>query len=233
MAGQRDSARYASDVTALALTGAAAAIVLLSSRHLLDDLQREQAARSDRAIELTLQAPEAAPAPPPPQPPPPRPRRAKVIPAPAPVAVPPEPAPTTQEPAPPDAALIAPAAPAPAATGSRPDLEAQYAAALRADIDRRTHPPQSAQYRLRHPSGEVRVRFVVTRGGEVNAVTLLRSSGSRVLDEEALETVSSGHYPPMPEKAFVGEMKHTFVVTIEFRALPVARQATGSERTAA
>ena len=62
MAGQRDTARYASDATALALTGAAAAIVLLNSRHLLDDLLRAHLARNDRAIELTLQA-EATPHP--------------------------------------------------------------------------------------------------------------------------------------------------------------------------
>ena len=127
------------------------------------------------------------------------------------------------EPVPSDAQLIAPSAPAPAAAPqSHPDLEAQYAAALRADIDRRTRPPNSLQYRLRHPSGEVRVRFVVTRSGEVKGLTLLRSSGSGLLDEEALEIVSSGQYPPMPEKAFIGETRHTFVVTIEFRPPPVA-----------
>ena len=232
MAGQRDSARYASDATALAFTAAAAVLVLLNSRHLLDDLLRAQAVRSDRAIELSLQAPEATPAPAPPQPPPVKPRQARQIPAPAPAAPPTEP--VADAPVPADAALIAPSAPANvAAPASHPDLDAQYAAALRADIDRRTHPPHSLQYRLRHPAGEARVRFVVTRGGEVNGVTLLRSSGSSLLDEEALEIVSSGHYPPMPERAFLGETKHVFVVTIEFRPASVVRRAMGSERICA
>ena len=100
---------------------------------------------------------------------------------------------------------------------TRPDLEAEYAAGLRADIDRRTHAPDSAQYRLRRPSGEVRVGFVVLRNGEAKVVRVLRSSGSSILDDAAQTTVSSGHYPPMPAKAFAGESEHMFAVTIEFR----------------
>ena len=100
----------------------------------------------------------------------------------------------------------------------RPDLEAQYAAGLRADIDRRTHPPDSARYRLRLPSGEVRVGFVLMRSGEPKIVHVLRSSGSPILDTTAVAIVAAGHYPPMPVKIFVGEAEHAFAVTIEFRA---------------
>jgi TonB family protein len=130
-----------------------------------------------------------------------------------------QPLPLIEEPAPEGADLVAadPAPPAPAAAPSRADLEAQYAAQLREDIDRRTHPPDTAQYRLQHPSGEVRVRFLVSRSGEPRAVALLRTSGSRLLDEAALGIVASGHYPPMPDKLFVGEAQHPFAVTIEFR----------------
>jgi TonB family protein len=116
-----------------------------------------------------------------------------------------------------DVAFAADAQPAQPMPSSRPDLDGQYAAQLRADIDRRTRPPDSPQYRLRHPSGEVRVRFVVTRNGTQKAAALLRTSGSSLLDEAALLIVASGHYPPMPAEAFAGESEHTFVVTIEFR----------------
>jgi hypothetical protein len=37
------------------------------------------------------------------------------------------------------------------------------------------------------------------------------------LDAQALNIVQSGHYPPIPERAFPGEPRHVFVVTIEFR----------------
>jgi protein TonB len=114
-------------------------------------------------------------------------------------------------------AVVVPAAESAPAVVSDPDLNAQYAAQLRTNIDRRTPPPDTLQYRLQHPSGEVRVRFTVTRGGEPQAVSLLRSSGYPLLDSTALNIVSSGHSAPMGPKVFVGEMQHVFVVTIEFR----------------
>lgn len=216
MPGQRDSAQRVTDGTALALTAAVAAVLMLNSRTLLQMFAARPAV-PDRGMELTLQeAPaETPPAPPPPVPRPPVPHAvARAQPQPR------EPLPVMDEPAPANADLIAadPAPPAPPASGpSRSDLEAQYAAALRADIDSRTRPPDSAQYRLHRPSGEVRVRFVVLRSGAPQAVAVLGSSGSPLLDEAAVGIVASGRYPPMPPKCFVGEAQHTFVVTIEFR----------------
>lgn len=215
MPRQRDPAQRMSDATALALTAAVAAVLLLSSRSLLQMFAAKPAVR-DRGIELTLQEapPETPPAPPPPVPRPPVPHTVRAQPQPR------EPLPVIEEPAPANADLIAadPAPSAPPASGpSRADLEAQYAAALRADIDSRTRPPDSAQYRLHRPSGEVHVRFVVLRSGEPQAVAVVRSSGSPLLDAAAVGIVASGHYPPMPPKCFVGEAQHTFIVTIEFR----------------
>jgi len=204
-----------SDGTALLLTAAAAAVLIAAAHNLRD--ARQPRAKSERAIELTVQlAPaETPPAPPPPVPPPRVKLRRTVAP---PVPVPPDPLPVEEAPAPVDAVPLAAYAPAPApAAETHPDLEAQYAALLRADIDRRTQPPDSPQYRLHRPSGEVQVRFVVARSGATQAVALLRSSGSPLLDEQALKIVSAGHYPAMPAKAFLGEAQHPFVVTIEFR----------------
>ena len=214
--GNRDRTHYLSDGSALVLTGAALAAFLIGSRSLWRTVATPPV--RDVGIELSLQsAPvETPPAPPPPVPPKTRTPHLRTIPlavAPAPVPLPVDP----PEQLPADAAVIAaPAAAAPAPL-SRPDLEALYAAELRADIDGRTHPPDSAQYRLHHPAGAVRVRFVVTRRGEAKAVVVEASSGSRILDQAAFAIVSSGHYAPMPPKAFVGEAEHTFVVTIEFR----------------
>jgi TonB family protein len=129
--------------------------------------------------------------------------------------------PIERDPVPEGGALVASSDTPVAAPSSdvRADLEAQYAAGLRADIDRRTHPPDSIQYRLHRPSGEVRVGFVVMRNGEPTVVRVLRSSGSSILDAAALAIVASGHYPPMPAKIFAGEPEHAFAVTIEFRAV--------------
>ena len=161
MRGNRDPAQYASDATALTVSGVAAAIFLLAAHNLLQIVAPAGVAR-DRAMELTVYTapPETPPAPPLPRPPAPqrpKPNLAPLVRTPAPA----DPVPVIDEPAPLDAALLAAAMPPPPPISgeSHPDLDAQYAAQLRADIDRRTRPPDSVEYRLRHPAGEVRVRF--------------------------------------------------------------------------
>jgi periplasmic protein TonB len=225
---REDMAQIASNGTALALTTALLAVMFATRSESWRDSSALPVSRSEPGIEVTLQ-PATAETPPAPQPPPPVPRKApahRMTPQQAQVAQVPVPAelqpmPVERDPVPEGGALVA-ASGAPASTvptnDYRPDLEAQYAAGLRADIDRRTHPPDSAQYRLHRPSGEVRVAFIVTRNGEPKVVRVLRSSGSPILDDAAVAIVSSGHYPPMPTKVFAGEAEHVFAVTIEFRA---------------
>jgi TonB family protein len=224
-----DLGRYASEAGAFTLTGVLAA-VLMALTHVV---WRESAVPPPHhkdlqvSIELAPAPPKAAP-PPVPAPPVHRMIVHRIVPKPALVALPAptftETAPPTLDP-PPDAAAVAPAASAPpvALPGSaQPDLDAQYAARLREDIDRRTHAPDTVAYRLRRPSGETRLRFVLLRTGEVRSVAIQQTSGSSILDQTALEIVSSGHYPAMPPQAFVGQSEHTFVVTIEFRPLSLA-----------
>jgi protein TonB len=212
------------------LTAAAALVFLIAGQRLLPQ-RASRVAAADRPFELSLQAaqPEATPTPPPPRRTEKRQRVLKAAPA------PPEPLPVEELAAPADAALVAaPAAPPPGpATASKPDLESLYTAQLLADITRRNHPPDSAQYRLQHPHGEVQVRFVLLRSGEPRTVSVARSSGSAVLDQEAVRVVASGHYPPMPEKAFVGETQHTFLVTIEYQPARLTHRLVARESVAA
>jgi protein TonB len=95
-------------------------------------------------------------------------------------------------------------------------LEAQYAATLRTDIDARTVAPDSVEYRLRRPRGETRVNFTLDRNGSVRSADVARTSGSDILDRQAVSIVKAGRYPPFPEAAFHGESRHTFIVTLEF-----------------
>jgi len=219
MSPSHDGVQISSDAVAFALSGVVLAVLLSTKVDSWTDASASPATNQS-SIEVSVQT-EAAVAPPPPAPPPPlqKPLPHRVVPQVrvAEIPVPAEPQLQASEPVPEGAALVASATmPAPA-PDTRPDLEAEYAASLRADIDRRTHAPDSAQYRLRRPSGEVRVGFVVMRNGEAKAVRVLRSSGSSILDDAAQTTVSSGHYPPMPAKAFAGEAEHMFAITIEFR----------------
>jgi len=210
-----NAAHLMSDGGALLCTALAiAALLILMRAHL-----QPRAPGTHRAEEfqLTMQM-EEPPAPQPPTPPaaaPRRPLQRRILPLVKPV----DPEPVLAEAPAADAApaVLAPAAESAAPAVSAPDLNAQYAAQLRANIDLRTAPPDTVQYRLQHPSGEVRVRFTVTRSGEPQAVSLLRSSGYPLLDGRALNIVSSGRYAPMGPKVFAGEVQHVFVVTIEFR----------------
>lgn len=215
---RQDHAQISSDAAALALTAVAVAVMFSAKINYRAEPPIPSAANS--SIEVTLQTETAVtpPAPPPPVPQKPLPRRV-VVPhlQVAEIPIPAEPQVSVRESVPEGAALVASASSAAAVPVSRPDLEAEYAASLHADIDRRTRPPDSIQYRLRHPSGEVRVGFVIMRSGEAKAIRVLHSSGSSMLDAAALDTVSSGHYPPMPAQIFAGQAEHLFAVTIEYR----------------
>jgi protein TonB len=230
MSARRDSVQLTSDATACVLTALAVLVFITAGQGVLSQRIARLAA-PDRPVELSFQAaqPEVSPAPPPPVPRRLEKRQRVVRPAPAPHE------PAQELPAPADAALVAaPAAPPPAtATDSKPDLESLYTAELLADIKRRNHPPDSAQYRLQHPHGEVRVRFVLSRNGEPRTVSVVRSSGSALLDEEAVKVVSSGHYPPMPAEAFVGEAQHAFLVTIEYSPARLTRRLVATNGVAA
>ena len=231
MSGRHDSVQLSSDATALVLTTMAVVVFITAGNRLLPE-RISRLTAPDRPFELSFQAaPDASPVPPPPVPRQIEKRQRVARPAPA----PPEPLPREEPAIPADAALVAAAAAPPAATEtvSKPDLESLYTAELLADIKRRNHPPDSPQYRLQHPHGEVQVRFVLSRSGEPRTVSVAHSSGSAVLDQEAVKVVASGHYPPMPEKAFVGERQHTFLVTIEYQPIHLTRRCVASETVAA
>lgn len=211
-----DRAQISSDAVALVLSGAVLAVLFTTKISSWTETIASLPANQS-SIEVSVQT-EAAPTPPAPPPqklPPQRvtPQKPQI----AEIPIPAMPQLQSSEPIPEGAALVAAAAmPAPT-SDARPDLEAEYASRLRADIDRRKHAPDSVQYRLHRPSGEVRVGFVLTRSGEAKNIRVERSSGSSILDAAAQDTVSSGHYPPMPAKAFAGEAEHLFSVTIEYR----------------
>lgn len=173
---------------------------------------------TDPGVRLSL---EEAPTPPAPQPEPPKPKPRTLPVQHHPMQPEPEPlipVPVDPDPPAPDAPVIAadvPAVPAPAGP-SHASVEAAYMAALRENINARTALPDTAEYRLLKPQGEALVRFLLDRNGTPGQVALQRTSGSHILDAQALHIVSSGRYPPFPEAAFPGEASHLFVVHVEF-----------------
>jgi periplasmic protein TonB len=112
-----------------------------------------------------------------------------------------------------DSEPAASAAPSREAAGT---IEAQYAATLRTNIDARTVVPNSVEYRLSRPKGQTRVNFILDRAGSVLTANVARTSGSDILDRQAVTIVRTGRYPPFPQTAFNGEPRHSFLVTLEF-----------------
>jgi periplasmic protein TonB len=187
-----------------------------------------ETAMNNPAIQLEL-APEPVPPaprvpdPPAPQPPKPRPVHKKepahqeVAPASLPLMAETVEAPAVNDLATPpqDSASEAPAAPERTTAGT---IEAQYAATLRTNIDARTVVPDSIEYRLRRPKGETRVSFTLDREGSILEARVAHTSGSDILDHQAVRIVKAGRYPPFPQTAFRGESRHSFLVTLEFQS---------------
>jgi TonB family protein len=222
---QPDRAQRASDFGALFLTAGLLCVALIA--HPFHWQPQSAHTALDRPVELSLEAASHTP-PRPPEPPPTLKPREIVTQAPVPVV--PDPITFTSDLAPEDAVLVASNNPSPPATTGAPvkanaDLEAQYAEGLREDIDRRTRLPDAPQFRLHRVSGEVRVRFLLTRSGEARQVQVARSSGSSILDQAAVAIVAVGHYAPMPATIFVNQIDHLFAVTIDFNAAAQAAQA--------
>jgi protein TonB len=206
---------------AVALTAA-----MLWTLHVENESTTLRTAPESPGVQLSLEQAPPMPEPPKPEPVRPKPHEAQVQ---RPVAqravqMPEAPAPVVTDPATAaddsDAPVVMAAEPAasPAGGTSHASIEAQYAAALRQNVDARTSVPNTAEYRLLKPSGAAQIRFVLDRTGDPSDVTVARTSGSRILDRQALDIVASGRYPPFPEAAYPGETRHVFTVTIEFRS---------------
>lgn len=171
-----------------------------------------------------LAKPEVAlPPPPPPPPPKPVPRRVEKPPPPRPVPQPPlAAAPPVEAPpvaAPPVAAppVAAPPAAAPAAAPvAVPSTPPTYQGILIAQLDRHKRYPRAAE--MRGEQGTPTLRFTLARSGKVLAYKLDRSSGSKLLDQEALAMIQRADpLPPFPPEMAQAEQEFTVPVNFKLR----------------
>jgi protein TonB len=119
-------------------------------------------------------------------------------------------------------ALFASAAESTGAGGGAPfvrsDLRAdainRYAAAIHGLIDRRKEYPYQA--RRQEQEGEIRIRFTLSRQGQLSGEPVLeKRSRYRLLNESALEAVkNAAPYPPFPDEITDAEMN--FQVAVSF-----------------
>ncbi len=204
---------------------AIATLGLLAALYEPHDHRREDPAVAARAVQLSLLPEPPTPEPPTPNPPHPEPRKPhqaaqQAARNPPPLASKAALVVATPMAQPDDELKLAaaPPPPPPATAPSRASVEDAYAEALRQNVDARTAVPDSPQYRLLRPSGATQVRFILDRVGTPSDVGIARSSGSGILDRQAVSIVSTGRYPPFPETAYAGQSRHVFIITIEFRS---------------
>ena len=188
-------------------------------------------------LETKVSMEELPPAPPPPPPPPPpspqtpppptptqtplprestqpAPVQSPVAPTPAEPTRPTPPAPPTPAPPPPAHTPPAPPAPPPVARSTADDT---YRGELRGYLNGIKRYPNSREARQLRPQGTVKVWIEIDRAGQLLGSGVDTSSGSLLLDNEALRTVRNGRFPPFPAEAFAGQSFHRFVVPIEYK----------------
>jgi protein TonB len=131
----------------------------------------------------------------------------------APVAPPP-----VNQPPPPVDAIRAPAPPAPAppTTGRTASPEEIYVSGLRGYLNSIKRYPTSREARQLRPQGVVKLKLEIDRAGQLVNATVEVSSGSLLLDNEALRTVRNGRFPAIPAEAFAGQATRTFTVPMEY-----------------
>jgi periplasmic protein TonB len=107
-------------------------------------------------------------------------------------------------------------APADEAKAVRAAKASTYEALLLAYLERIKRYPTSREARISKPQGVVKLWLVISRQGDLLEAGVANSSGSNLLDSEALRTVRSGRFPTFPDEAFDGESKHRFTVNLKY-----------------
>jgi protein TonB len=217
---RRDPAAVASTVVILAATWWAWRMLPAAASH-HDDPNEMQVQMED------LPLPPPPPPPPVPTPVPPAPAPVQrvvdpvqpVQPAPAPVVsdlatrVAPTPVPV---PSPPPQPVPVPPPPPPPPAANSQNFEAGYVVQLRTYLNQIKKYPSSREARQLRPTGIAKVWVEIDRAGQFLGAGIDTTSGSAILDNEALRTVRNGHYPAFPAEVYPGQTFHRFVVPIEY-----------------
>lgn len=94
--------------------------------------------------------------------------------------------------------------------------ESAYLSRVLAYLESIKRYPSSREAREKRPSGTVRIWISVQRSGQLDEAGVEASSGSSILDHEALKSVRSGRYPPFPNDVFAGQPSRRFVVGMAY-----------------
>lgn len=111
---------------------------------------------------------------------------------------------------------------APAASNNAPtksvdvSANARYEGIFKSLVEKNKRYPNSREAKISHPEGIVRLAVELNRAGNVLSAAVIKSSGSNILDIEALKTVRGTEFPPFPANAFIDESTHRFIVAMSY-----------------
>ena len=92
----------------------------------------------------------------------------------------------------------------------------RYEGLVLAALEKTKRYPTSREARERRSEGVVRVWLTLDRSGNLLDCGLLNSSGSNLLDNEAIRTAKRAVYPAFPNSVFPGECSHRFTTSLKF-----------------
>ena len=95
-------------------------------------------------------------------------------------------------------------------------VEVAYTDSTFTKLGKASRYPSSREASLDRPSGTAKVWVEVQRSGKVVGHGLESPSGSKLLDQAAINLATRAKYAPLPADAWTGEAKHRFVVSYAF-----------------
>lgn len=76
--------------------------------------------------------------------------------------------------------------------------------------------PTTREAKITRPEGIVKIMIELSRSGELIHHAILKSSGSNILDSEAIRTLKTNTFPAFFEDSFVGKNTQKFVVNLNY-----------------
>jgi protein TonB len=92
----------------------------------------------------------------------------------------------------------------------------RYEGLVLAALEKTKRYPTSREARESRPEGVVRIWLTLDRSGNLLDCGLLNSSGSNLLDNEAIRTAKRATYPAFPSSVYPGENSHRFTTSLKF-----------------
>jgi periplasmic protein TonB len=95
-------------------------------------------------------------------------------------------------------------------------VSAKYEAYVLAYLEKSKRYPTSREARQSRPQGIVKIWLEINRTGAVVGYGIEQSSGSNLLDSEALKVAKYGEFPPFPEGSYLNDSTHRFIASLKY-----------------